>query len=294
MTGDSDTMTSQPLLILGVHRSGTSVLSRVVQDLGVHMGHRQDTNAESTFFQRLNRRLDQECGGHWSTPAVVHEYAKSAALDKAMIRALRSYVDGFPSIEYWGPKNFRQRRAVEAWGWKDPRTGHLLPIWHALYPRAKIIWIERHPGAAASSLIRRSAAIRSDIQAKARGRSLISGLMLAKRLYRGQPILSDALRIQNASDALLLALEYAELHRLTIPNYGADILRLRYEDLVTDRLANVRDIAKFLGAEDNVSGIRTAVARLNTDSRDRYAQEPEVREALATHRERVEALGFRA
>ncbi len=286
-------MPNQPILILGVHRSGTSVLSRIVQDLGVYMGYRQDSHAESTFFQRLNRRLDQECGGHWSTPGVAYVGALQASKDPQTAARLRAYVEGLASLEYWGPGRMCDR-AGAPWGWKDPRTAHLLPIWMELYPDARVIWIERHPGASALSLYVRTTELRRGLSQSFTGKNLSNGIALARRLYRGQPILSDALRIQSIDDALSTVLDDIEVHRSAVAAHVDSLLRLRYEDLVTDRKECVAQIAAFLGTPSPDSIISNAAERLSGMSRDRYLQSSEVRSALDRQRSRLSAAGFSA
>ena len=58
-----------PIIVLGAHRSGTSALSRVLDELGVFVGSRLDSNHESWFFLRLNVWLLSRCGGRWDHPA---------------------------------------------------------------------------------------------------------------------------------------------------------------------------------------------------------------------------------
>ena len=77
------TVGTAPILILGPHRAGTSLTARMLGEIGVFLGARVDQNAESTYFQRLNRNLLNEIGAHWSTPvtavSILEERARSAA-----------------------------------------------------------------------------------------------------------------------------------------------------------------------------------------------------------------------
>ena len=46
-----------PVILVGMHRSGTSLLCRLLDGLGVHMGADQGRmNAESLHFRALNER----------------------------------------------------------------------------------------------------------------------------------------------------------------------------------------------------------------------------------------------
>ena len=47
----------EPIIITGKHRSGTSLLSKILIDQGIFMGSKLDSNSESIFFQR---KINQE------------------------------------------------------------------------------------------------------------------------------------------------------------------------------------------------------------------------------------------
>ena len=57
---------TQPLIVLGMHRSGTSLIVRLLSDLGIHMGSWLSRDAESVHFQRLNRRIFAAAGSNWA------------------------------------------------------------------------------------------------------------------------------------------------------------------------------------------------------------------------------------
>ena len=45
----------EPIIITGMHRSGTSLLSEILIHSGIYMGSKLDSNNESVFFQRINK-----------------------------------------------------------------------------------------------------------------------------------------------------------------------------------------------------------------------------------------------
>src|SRR5699024_9625556 len=47
----------KPIIVVGMHRSGTSLLSRVLSDIGVFMGNDLSINHESSFFQKINIKI---------------------------------------------------------------------------------------------------------------------------------------------------------------------------------------------------------------------------------------------
>ena len=58
---------SQPLIILGMHRSGTSLAVRLLTAVGIHMGSHLSRDAEAIFFQKLNRRIFLK---RWEIPSL--------------------------------------------------------------------------------------------------------------------------------------------------------------------------------------------------------------------------------
>ena len=60
-------MTSPPIIVIGMHRSGTGMLARVLSGLGVWMGERQSDNSEDMFFFTLNEWLLRLSGAAWTS-----------------------------------------------------------------------------------------------------------------------------------------------------------------------------------------------------------------------------------
>lgn len=143
-----------PVIVIGMHRSGTSMLTRFIQDMGVFMGRDLSENDESKFFMNLNRWLLFQAGASWDFPKAVDHmdpvFIKCSA-DLAK-RRLGSVLSG----QYLGFGRLLKYRSVynikESWGWKDPRNTLLLPVYQKLFPEARIVHIHRNPIDVAVSL----------------------------------------------------------------------------------------------------------------------------------------------
>jgi hypothetical protein len=125
-------MSSQgPIVVAGMHRSGTSLISSVLTAMHVDMGHDTlgaDRNNVRGYFEdieflELHRRILNQCspndeGGHpdWG-------WTENERLDR----------DSFKDF-ILEAKALLARRAENPglWGWKDPRTSLLLDFWDAL------------------------------------------------------------------------------------------------------------------------------------------------------------------
>lgn len=146
---------SHGLIIVGMHRSGTSAVARVCNLLGVQLG------------SNLLPPGPDNPRGYWEHGAVLdmHEQAL-AALDSSWddCRALPENWQQRPEIK---PFCELLRRIIEQevedaalWGVKDPRISRLLPIWHdvlhAMQLAASCLIVLRNPLEVADSLSTRN------------------------------------------------------------------------------------------------------------------------------------------
>ncbi|MEC7290016.1 MAG: hypothetical protein VXW22_08015 [Pseudomonadota bacterium] len=127
------------LLILGMHRSGTSCLAGCLQAAGLHLG---DVNTYAHFNQRGNREHEPirdlheqvlaKHGYAWSNPPSHQLEFSGADLDD-----LRQHVDELQKQAYWGIK--------------DPRTVFFAEAWNTQFD-CRAVGTYRHPLEVAESL----------------------------------------------------------------------------------------------------------------------------------------------
>jgi hypothetical protein len=136
-----------PLIIIGMHRSGTSIVARLLERAGLFVGGGWlDENHESIYFSRANRAM---CG---EGPYLVHDYGWTAPKSDAFIAARRGYAER--AARKVGAF-FADRTNEKAWGWKDPRNALTLPVWLSIYPNAKVLHVVRDGRSVALSLAER-------------------------------------------------------------------------------------------------------------------------------------------
>ena len=151
-----DTGGKRPVLVvLGMHRSGTSLLSHVLHYLGADMAD------ESDHISQHNS------GGFWERPDIV---ALHDELLEVIGRPVNSPLHSVPFPAGWWrdkkvqPVKARMLKLVEKhlaetsgwWGFKDPRTCRLLPLWSELFEaldvRPHYVWTIRAPGESSASM----------------------------------------------------------------------------------------------------------------------------------------------
>jgi hypothetical protein len=150
--------TTYPTIVLGMHRSGTSLLTRILSELGVYIGLEKAPLFESRFFFRLNEGILETAQAQWDDPEPVallwRDPAKSAQVIDTLKQAVKS--DAFNKNYLGEPEASGFLESHEMfWGWKDPRNTLTWPFWHAVFPQARYVFIYRHGVDVARSLYQR-------------------------------------------------------------------------------------------------------------------------------------------
>ena len=134
------------LIITGMHRSGTSLVARYLQQCGLHIGE---------------RILNPDIGN----PLGYYEDIEILQFHKDILVKLG--VDAFLTDETKLPLRIDdtdQKRAHELvysksvksqWGWKEPRTTLFLDFWDKILNNARYLFLFRHPLLVVDSLVRR-------------------------------------------------------------------------------------------------------------------------------------------
>ena len=133
----------QPVLVLGMHRSGTSCLAGCLEAAGLFLGSvntaapfNKKGNREPEHIRDLHDALLEQNGAAWNTPP-------QGPLDwpTDLLAQLKDRTSELAEAEHWGVK--------------DPRSAFSLQGWKRLFsPRFVVSY--RHPSAVVSSLVHRS------------------------------------------------------------------------------------------------------------------------------------------
>ena len=164
---------SAPIIVVGMHRSGTSLVSGMLGALGVYMGPELQSQlergeafwadpaaAESGYgeaddFRGVNDQLLAVWEAGWDRIDPVLDCNPGAVASEQCLRIASRATHGRLRTSFLaeaGPL-FAGR-----WGWKDPRSSLTLPVWLALFPRALVVHVRRDRTAAVDSLYRRAVA----------------------------------------------------------------------------------------------------------------------------------------
>lgn len=128
------------IVILGMHRSGTSCVAHMVNESGMYIGENLiqgnpdnlDGHFESSDAVRINDAILNQSGGSWDSPP------SQITVNAETIQQATEFVESF--------------RSHSVSGWKDPRTVLTYPFWRPLLGDHWILACLRNPTAVARSL----------------------------------------------------------------------------------------------------------------------------------------------
>lgn len=152
-----NTSRDRAICVLGMHRSGTSAIARAVNLLGVYLGElerlippNKDINSKgywehrviNDIHERILSTLSRTWHDIWPMPNGWWAYPEIQPFREELLSTLR---------REFGDKTI--------WGWKDPRTCLMLPLWHEILQELDVelsyVIVVRNPLDVATSLWKR-------------------------------------------------------------------------------------------------------------------------------------------
>lgn len=220
------------IIVVGMHRSGTSLVSRLLGQLGVFMGADLNMHAESGAFLDINARIFRLAHGDWDVPEPVVEVLNNEQVAADLSATIAS--DEWPNLErqYLGRDSLTGRLRASTrppvWGWKDPRNSITLPVWQNLMPDARIVHVFRNPADVALSLAAREQA--------------------RYRIRLDRPTLRSPRCLDKVVGASLWTAYVAACVEARESSPARSWLDLCYEDLLATPIAGLRQLAKFVAS----------------------------------------------
>lgn len=148
-------------VILGMHKSGTTVVTQMLHESGINMGefasdlgYNEDNKYERHETQTLNRQI---LHGYLIPPlAYLLKRPFRSQFDRAGYRrnrdsvalirqrALRRHLAQDPLADEMAALIDQHEAAYADWGFKDPRTCLTYPVWQRHLPPHRVIVVYRH------------------------------------------------------------------------------------------------------------------------------------------------------
>jgi len=285
---DTRVRQASPIVVIGMHRSGTRLLVDILDKLGVFMGADRQGDAESVTFMLINEGILHQCGAFWSEPMSAHfMLAQPAAVEQLAAGARNALAAGLE--RYAGPSGRHlgaNAQELPAFGWKDPRNTFTLPVWRQVFPNLRVIHIVRHGVDAAASLARRHGeALRA-----ATGEAVPPALTVIRDHALG--VLSSR-RGWTLAEAFTMWEQYVEKAREESAALRGRALEVRYEDLLTQPERTIPTIAEFCRVPAPAAQA-TLLAGLDPGRAYAYRRDPELAAFAKSVRDVLTRFGYSA
>lgn len=135
------------VVVLGMHRSGTSLIAGILEKLGVNMGERQVGvhwsnplgHYENIDFVKMDDKILEKAGGTWDNPPDVSKILELSS-DKELMQEIENVV---------------KKNEDVIWGWKVPTTSLTIELYLPFLTNPHFIICYRDPEAIAKSLKKR-------------------------------------------------------------------------------------------------------------------------------------------
>ena len=270
-----------PLIVLGMHRSGTSLLSQILDSMGVYTGYKKEGNNESKFYLKINNWLLNQAGCDWASNSLCIDSAFAEVKFKQfLINHVNYRLNSIENFEYKGFN--RKLEKGQIWGWKDPRNTLTYEIWNEIYPNNKVIAIRRHGLDVAMSLHKRS----NDWMDKSLQLG-VKGSHNAKLRLFGY---SDSYKSLNISSALKVWENYEDkVESLSGTN---NILQVKYEDILLNTDALLDEIQEFLGASISKSDRNKIISQIVPDRAYAHRKNSALQHYIVSNQECFNKFGY--
>lgn len=285
-----DNQGKYPIIIIGMHRSGTSMVTRLLEQLGLFVGCKKDPNNEAIFFLKLNGWLLGQCGGAWYNPEPLDELLKEHKNRKMVIDYLQFTMETPRIISFLGLNGYLRYRTIprltKPWGWKAPCNTFTLPVWLELFPDAKVIWVYRHGVDVANSL---------------RIRTQKSVKFAAKRFQRLKPLhyfvakrkgFSRAICCQKLDGGFSLWQRYMRRADQHIRALGEKAQVVKYEDFLANPYESLKSLLEFCGLKVSDEAISGVTKIVNISRAYAFQRDPELHAFANSKAKQLEIYGY--
>ena len=130
-------------VVLGMHKSGTTLVSQILHHSGVNMGDFQENISydEGNKYERESTlEVDMEILGAGDYRVLDLRSSRRLRLDEGIYHKMREIIAGCGS-------------RYEDWGFKDPRALLLYDLWAEELPDHRVVAIFRDPAEGSSGLL---------------------------------------------------------------------------------------------------------------------------------------------
>lgn len=282
--------TQTPIIIIGMHRSGTSMIARMLEALGLFLGWRKEDNHEALTFLRKNEWIMRQSGAAWDNPKPIEYLLANRDMRRLNEKYLQLSLGSYRSLSFLGPRMFARYRSLARldtpWGWKDPRSTFTLPIWRQVFPRAKIIHVCRHGVDVAHSLQVRHHKMLVDGAERFRRRKLLHSFIGKRSGF------TTGARCSTLHGGFTLWKEYIREAQKHVATLGDRSTEVRYETFLAEPERFLALLTNFCGLNPSERDLREVAAWADSGRAYAFRSKPELREFAGCVQDNLEQSGY--
>lgn len=257
-----------------MHRSGTSLVCRVLEELGLFVGNSVEHNHEAWFFLHINEWILKQGGASWDSPENLGYLLGNRDLRELVVGRMWDILHSPRAISYLGFRRYISYRNIPSidflWGWKDPRNTFTLPLWQEIFPQAKIVHIYRHGVDVAESLRVRC---QRDI---ARGRKARKKWGRQIRLGYRPPysLITLSARCFDLMEGFSLWESYIRRAAMHVESVGENGFTIKYESFLEDPRPILEELVEFCGLSPAAGKLKSVTSKLRSDRAMAFRKNP--------------------
>jgi hypothetical protein len=279
-----------PIIIMGMHRSGTSMMTGMLRQLGLFIGTNKDNNDESNFFQRMNDWALKQAGGSWDNPEMIDDLLANPTMRELVLDYFRFSLESPRQLFFLDWRKYLRGQRITTmttpWGWKDPRNTYTLPLWLDLFPEAKVIHIYRNGIDVAESLRVRW---QKDLEHVQKVYQRQKPLLAALPKFRTFPL---SVRCSDLEQGFKLWEKHLQRAQEHVQALGDRAVEVKYEDFLASPLEHLRTLAAFSGLNADETRLREITNQVKGKRAQAYKKNPELLAFSKSVNKRLERHGY--
>jgi hypothetical protein len=279
-----------PVIIIGMHRSGTSMMTGMLGQLGLFIGANKDNNDESNFFQRMNDWTLKQAGGSWDNPKMIDALLMNQSVRELVLDYFDYSLHSPRQLFFLGGQKYWQGQRLQnmstPWGWKDPRNTYTLPLWLDLFPEAKVIHIYRNGIDVAESLRVRWLKDLEHVQKTYQRQKSLFALLPKFRTF---PL---SVRCSDLEQGFRLWEQHLERAQSHVQSLGDRAIEVKYEDFLEQPVYHLKRLADFSGVGASEATLEQIVSQVKGSRAQSYKTNQELIHFSKTVGERLKHYGY--
>ncbi len=284
-----------PIIIIGMSRSGTSMLTRMLDELGLFTGKKVTRNHEAIFFREINDWLLTQASGGLENPGSI-KYLLQDLEARSLYGEFVEFSMTTPHvISFLGIRNYLKYRTPQKldipWGWKDPRNTYTLPFWLDLFPEAKVIHIYRHPLDIANSLVTRRKRGLSRLKERYKSFKPFYWYYLMHKFILKNRVFVDV-RGSTLEQSFSIWEEYLAEARSHVETLSERAIEIKYEDFLEQPVNILKSVSEFCGLGATQDKIEEVASSANKSRAFAYLNEPELKAFSEKMADKLKTYGY--